>query len=443
MIASIGANGSADADNLIVLESTLSGAGTKALYLENLSGSEDLTRTQPTTNTSVTIGNGASTDIDLTPSLARSLTLGAGEFNIFLWVNADNNGARSINAQLRYFGASSGVIDDFSQYLSLGNSLATATRIPFTLSIPADLTLLPGTQLRLRVTNQSAGGGYDIIINSFKSGDPDPYSIINLNSNTVISVDSVTVYDAAHDGLTEAGGGTLISELDPPGNIYIRAKISNPFGSFDINPNCAPPANCPAIDIDDSTTLVEDDTSMSSQVYEDISAGFRIYEFMYSVPGAADGTHTFTVTGTEGEEATITDTGLTTLTVGIPDLSVTKDTDTGVLEFNSSDPVQYKIVITNDGTGTATNIVLTDELDELLGLNLEGYGPGVIFQLDATNCVTCSLCAERFTEDGGAQWAYVPGPTGIDTSVIEWEFIINGEMDALETIILRYWTEID
>ena len=152
---------------------------------------------RPTANTTVTIGDGSFIDIDLSPALVRSLTLGAGDFTVNLWLHADagNAGSRSVNAQLRYTGASSGVIDDFSQSVALPDSLAgVGTRVPFTLNVAADLTLLAGTQFQLRVTNQSATGGDDLVLNSFKSGDANPYSEISLNSNTVIdSSHSITL----------------------------------------------------------------------------------------------------------------------------------------------------------------------------------------------------------------------------------------------------------
>jgi hypothetical protein len=54
-------------------------------------------------------------------------------------------------------------------------------------------------------------------------------SRVELNSNSVINVDSVQTWNAAFTG------GALQSTFYPGATVFIRAQVSDPFGSFDIS----------------------------------------------------------------------------------------------------------------------------------------------------------------------------------------------------------------
>ena len=55
------------------------------------------------------------------------------------------------------------------------------------------------------------------------------YSRVVLNSATVVNVDSVQTFNAAYPGGAAQGSFTVGS------TVYVRAVISDPFGSFDIS----------------------------------------------------------------------------------------------------------------------------------------------------------------------------------------------------------------
>ena len=55
------------------------------------------------------------------------------------------------------------------------------------------------------------------------------YSRVDLNSATVINVDSIQTWNAAYNG------GAQQASFYPGATVFVRATISDPFGSFDIS----------------------------------------------------------------------------------------------------------------------------------------------------------------------------------------------------------------
>jgi uncharacterized repeat protein (TIGR01451 family) len=440
-----GPSGSATADTLIVSESQLAVAGTKALYLDDLSASSILTRTQPIAATEVTINNSSNITVDLAPALSTDLTLAAGDLTVFLWLHrAGGDVNRSVNVQLSYFGASSGVIDDDSQFVSLGNSLATGTRVPFVINIPGDITLLKGTQLRLTISNQTATVGENLIVSGFNNGETEPFSQINLNSLTVINIDEISLYDAAHGGASTGGLGNQITSAQQGDTIYLRAIVSDPFGSFDINVNCGSPASaCPPIDIKlPGGTVIASD--FMDEVYDDAlneNDGIKVFEYAYTLPAmAASGFWEAEVTVVEGEELEISHNANQTFFVGTPQITLLHFTNGSITDADPNSDIIYTVRVTHTSGPTATGLELKGFISEFVKLNADKYGSLTPFQLDNG----FSLTLQEFSVDAdGIAIVYdhtLAAP--YDGDVTHYRVVITEPINAGESFDMTYEVQV-
>ena len=440
-----GPSGSATAETLIVSESQLASVGTKALYLDTLNtGSKILTRQQPALTEAI-INNSSNTTIDLSPAFETDITLAAGDLTVFLWLHrtgTDTN--RSVNVQLSYFGASSGIIDDDNQFVSLGNNLATGTRVPFVLNIPGDITLLKGTQLRLTISNQTATAGENLILSSFNSGKTEPFSQVNLNSLTVINIDEIKLYDAAHGGATVTGLGNQITSAQQGDIIFLRAIVSDPFGSFDINVNCPPATtldvNCPPIDVKlpGGASIT---TGNMEQVFEDVGNGIKIYEFQYSIPPmAASGFWEAEVTVIEGEELEITHNANQTFFVGTPQITLLHFTNGSITNADPNSDIIYTVRVTHTSGPTATGLELKGFISEFVQLNADKYGSLTPFQLDNG----FSLTLQEFSVDAdGIAIVYdhtLAAP--YDGDVTHYRVVISEPINAGESFDMTYEVKV-
>lgn len=128
-------------------------------------------------------------------------------------------------------------------------------------------------------------------------------SNISLPSLNVINVDSVNAYSAAYPAVTTAtnyaGGST----------VYLRAVVSDPFGSFDITS-----ANITIKDSNNVTKVAaaamteKADSAVPPPVPPAVAAT-KTYEYAYTIPvGSAGGIWDAAVTANEGTEGTVTHT---------------------------------------------------------------------------------------------------------------------------------------
>src|SRR5699024_9597823 len=128
----------------------------------------------------------------------------------------------------------------------------------------------------------------------------------DLNSATIINVNSVTTWNAAFNGRTAQ------STFAPGATVYVRALISDPFGSFDIS--------SARISIIDPASVVRvNNQPMIAQgapaTCNSTRAATCIYQYAYTVPASPTVGHwTIQVTGYEGVEG-VTDFGVGTFEV--------------------------------------------------------------------------------------------------------------------------------
>ena len=342
------------APTLIVSASSIPGSGSKPLYLYSAPGN-NLSRTPPgTAQAAVTIGASNSVVWTMTPALQKAVTLNAGNIAVPLLLTRSTNGSnRSITVTLRSTASATALA---TATLSSG-AISTTTPGTFTISLPlaAPVTVPVGAAFTLTITNNSGNNANTVSVwpNSGLSR-----SSVQLNSATVINVDSVQAFTASYPG------GAVATSFSPGATLYARAVVSDPFGSFDI-------AGATLTVRDSANTALVSNAAMT--MVADSGAATRTYQFAYTVPAnAAAGGWTLAVTATEGTEGLVTDLGNGGFTVVLPQplLLVQKTVEVLSDPFNATtnpkripgSVQRYVIAVTNTGPGTvdASTLVLTD-----------------------------------------------------------------------------------
>ena len=118
---------------------------------------------------------------------------------------------------------------------------------------------------------------------------------------------SLGVYDAAYPG------GTTVVQVGANGTGYLRIRVSDPFGAYDVS----------GVDLTVTSPLGTQSTvSLSDANVVATGTAFKIYEYAWH-PGSTTGTFNFTATAHEGTEG-LTDVATMSVTVPAIDLGITK-----------------------------------------------------------------------------------------------------------------------
>ncbi len=413
------------APTVTVSVSSIPSTGVKNLYLYDAAGFE-LSRAPPAiTDTSVTLNKNGTVSYVWTQAaepLAADLELGAGNFPVVLYLDRNNTNTRNRTVQVDVWSTSLGVlIGTATQTVGLTGALPPQ-EVTLTPSLGSSMTLPAGDIITVTVTNVTNGGGGRTFRLYPTSGTN--HSRVELNANTVINVDSVDAYDADY-----VSGGSIPADFAPGDTAYLRAVISDPFGSVDIA--------SASIEILDSGGSSVASGAMTE--VNDSGADTKTYEYAYDIPGAGpDGNWTARVTGVEGTEGTVTDLGIGAFSV------VSTSPDILLMKLNSviDDPVNgasadakaipganilYRIIATNQGAGAADTgtVVVTDAIPSDLELfvdDLGGAGSGPILLIDGSTAsgLTVPLNFGGFADmtdevefdDGSGTYLHIPTSTG-------------------------------
>ncbi len=352
-----GVGGAPVAPQVIVSQSQIAGSGTKQLYLWSAPGNQ-LSRTRPTgTHNDVTIaGNNQSSSWTIAPVLQKAIALQAGSYPVLLLLRrtgSNSNTTRTITVTLN--NSVLGAIGSATQTFSSMSS--TEALYPFTLTTSA-VTAPVGSTFTLTVNNNSGAVNRNITVRPYTGT---TYSRVELNSATIINVDSVQMYGAAY------AGGVVTTTFVGGSTAYIRAVVSDPFGSFDISAARLTLRNPAGTDVLTATPMTQ---------VNDSGAATRTYEYAYAIPANAPlGNWTARVTANEGAEGTITDLGIGTFMVSappVPSLRVTKTSavvwDPVNLDVNpkriAGSVIAYTVTVVNSGPGTvdASTLMVTDAI---------------------------------------------------------------------------------
>jgi uncharacterized repeat protein (TIGR01451 family) len=359
---------------------------------------------------------------DLTPVLQTALTLNANSA-VVLQIADDSATLRNLQLTLSY-NAGAGPVVLAQQYftnLNIANVLPAA--YTFNLATPA-VTIPVGSVLSLTIDNDlGALTGEPIYIFPYAAftGSPDT-SRIELNSATVINVDSIDLFDT--------GGAPLVGGIAPGTTVHIRSTVSDPFGSFDIS--------AARLTLTDPLGAVHVNEQPMA-LYADSLAATKTYEYIYALPAGAElGNWTIKVDSDEGSEGTISDYGLASFEVpaALPSLTVLKSADRATV--NPGEVITYTITTMNSGAGPATTVMVSDNLNPYVGLILDYDGVTPPYEpfdfVPATSGLTFGTPV--YYDSGGI---FTPNfATGEDDTVIRWETPMTGSFNPGSQFTVRF-----
>jgi uncharacterized repeat protein (TIGR01451 family) len=353
-----GPGGAPAAPTLLVSPSALPSSGAKPLYLRS-APSVALSRNPPGTDAAVTVAFGTPVAWTLTPALALPVTLPAGNIAVPLWLRRNNNtGANSRTIQVTLANTVTGTIGTATQTLTTLPSSGSPALVNFVVPNAATATYPAGSAFRVTITQTAPNIAGRTTLVYPVGATAGSYSRVVLNSATVVNVDSVQTFNAAYSG------GSAQASFALGSTVYVRAVISDPFGSFDIS--------AARVSITDAASVVRVANAALAQV-ADSGGATRTYEYAYVVPAAAPpGGWSVQVTGVEGTEGTVTDTRVGGFVVlpNLPTLRVQKTVTVLSDPVNgSANPFQipgsvqgYRVTVTNSGPGPvdASTLVIAD-----------------------------------------------------------------------------------
>lgn len=409
------------APTLLVRASQIAASGSKPLYLRRNPGLV-LSRTPANAGNegSEQVNAGASRTWVLTPVLQKPLSIAATNIPVTLWLRRNNTaGTRTLRVDL--VSSTAGTVSTATTVLTLSTN-STPQQFSVTLPNTTARTFPAGSTLSLVITQTApATGGAQTFVhpNGATAG---TYSNVGLSATTVINVDSVLSYNAA------SPAGALTASFNRPATAFVRAVVSDPFGSFDIAGS--------AITVTDSTGTVVVNNQPMTQV-ADSGAATRTYE--YAVPiaaGAAGGAWTARVVATEGTEGLVTDfaNGAFTVVVPSPVIRIAKTASLLSDPLNATttprsipgSEQRYSITVTNTGPGTvdASTLVLADPIppDVAVYVATSGGPPVELIQGSTPSGLTLDYATQvswSNRPNGAAPFDYVPVPdaNGYDANV--------------------------
>lgn len=347
------------APTVLVAPSQIAGEGTKQLYLRD---SDDLSRRRPSgSHAAINLNEGASRTFELEPALQTALTLNPGQFNVHLLLSRSGSTSNSRTVRVTLRNSVTGFIATDDVTFTSGTTMRT-----FVLNT-AGVTVPAGSRFTLEVENESSGSGTRSVSLVPHSGTN--YSRVELNSATVINVDSVTAYNQAFSG------GVATDTFAPGSTVHVRTVVSDPFGGFDIRDANISISNPSGTVVLPSTGMpVVQGGSGSPATCSSTTSALCTFEYAFTLPAnAPEGGWTVNVTAREGIENLVSDLGVGSFVVEIPRPSLTILKISRVISdpVSTSNPkripqavVEYEIQASNSGPGAvdANTLVITDSI---------------------------------------------------------------------------------
>jgi uncharacterized repeat protein (TIGR01451 family) len=414
---------------VVTVGGTVAGTGNKPLYLYGGTASPYKMSRYPTPGTPTTaaiaanggsaIWNGNWNGLAGT-TLPLQLNDTITSATAVLYINGSSNNARTVSVRL-YCSSNA------AAYASWPSAnLATNPPVPPTAptAYTFNLTTLTGgfafpatcatpNYWVLQVLNNTTTAGRTITVVPVSGTN---ISQVTLASNNVINVGAIGFYSAPYNSTA------TITSVAPLETVYIRATISDPFGSYDITG-----AN---ITITNSSGTVVLSSTAMPQVY-DSGAASKIYEYAYKVlSGTPLGNLSISVTAKEGTEGTISNTGYAMTIVGVPNVFILKSANTS--SANPGTVITYTVQAKNTGVGTANTVTLTDAIGNYIAVPVTSS----FTFTDGSPASGLTLGTPAYSNNSGSTWTYTPvsggggAPANYDGTVTNWKIIMNGTMNG-------------
>ncbi len=442
--------------------------GNKPLYLHMSNNSADLTLSRMSEEASgapdyFTIDSGTTAVWTLTPAVQTNLSLDYSE-DIFseFYVKMDcRNGMRRVdNFEVELVNASQGQTIAAYQVSFTGYWSELRCRSIYRFSYPLEIinqaSINAGDSLQLHISLDAED---DMRIYANQSN---TRARIELNSNTIININSILAYDAPYPN------GTATTQVTEGSEAYLRIVVSDPFGFEDITEARITSIRTPAGD----ELLPSFGGTEPSPVLLDpiISSGaFKTYQYPpadepgMEFPDGEEwiGQWRITIEADEGYEGIVMAKRTVIINVtGRPEPELIKTTETIWDPVNGTNnpkaipgaDVMYTLTIRNPGDGSITNnsIVIVDVIDSELVFIADDFtnttnpgnsGPIIFTDGDSTpSGLTFNFTAlDDLTDDvdfstDGTNFDYVPQPDarGIDEAITHIRLNPRGVMSAAD-----------
>jgi len=350
-------------------------SGIKQLYFEDLDNNPlpmYMTRVAPTVDTRSPNGTNFTIDHATAPFVKAFTITGSSTVNVQLRIRRRNGGgSRSIDVDL-YNGNTGTFIAQGTDTWNNGNWV---TRI-VPINIPAGgANFTVGDYVQVVITETSGNGNIKL---RSEVGGTTILSEVQMQTSTVINIDSVTVYNA--------GSGLEFSSYEAGTQVSIQAVVSDPFGSADIT--------SATISITDSAATPKVTNAAMTSITT--TAATRTYEYIYTIPSAPapDGFWNINITANEGNEGTISHSSAKIMVVGSPDITLAKTSNVVADTVNSNNykaipgaTVEYTVSVENAGYGyiDTDSFIIDDPIPAGTRLYLGPPGDTVTFTDGATS----------------------------------------------------------
>jgi uncharacterized repeat protein (TIGR01451 family) len=339
-----------------------------------------------------------------------------------LYINGSSNNTRNVEVRLYCSSNAAAYASWPSAALATNPPVPPATPTAYTFNLTTlnggftfPATCATPNYWVLQVFNRTTTGGRTITVVPVSGTN---ISQVLLASNNVINVNSVNYYSAAYPSVSTPAAGYYVGNQ----TVYVRALVSDPFGSFDIT--------SATVTIKDPNNNVMAPTPISMPVPTggDSGAATKTFEYAYPIPSTGPvGYWTVSVTAKEGTENTVTHTATSAFQVVLPPLlTVVKSASPSSVSPGGG--VTYTVLVTNTGSGTASNVVINDILSPYVQWGLNSYGAGIAFQFTPSSS-GLTLGTPVYSNDHGTTWTYVPSGT-YDGNVTNWQIPMTGKMNA-------------
>ena len=352
----------------LTVTTTLPASGIKRLYFDALNTTPDLTRDPldviTNTRTGNINGNGGTLTvpqgIPFTAPFTITATAGA-DVDAQIIIQRRSNNPTTFDVEL-FKEPGNTLIGSASSSVTQPQNDWAAIIVPIDIGA-TDVTFNAGEYISVVITNTSTANNRRIRIRTENGTDK---SQLIMQSSTVINVDSIEIFAETYN-LGAADSKFSSYNNDGTATAYIRATVSDPFGSDDVTGATItlddPLGTPPELVIDAAMTEIPAATT----------AGKKLFEYAYAIPaGSPEGFWPLSVTGLEGYESEVSHTETATMIVGVPALTISKNSAVLTDPINAVSPkaipssiVEYTIGIENSGYGYVDSgaTVITDPLD--------------------------------------------------------------------------------
>ena len=354
----------------------------------------------------------------------------AGQYQVISYISSASglgaSGSKSITADLTY--TDSGNVSRTIGSLTSATYDSTNNTLTWTGALASNITVTAGSKFKLVITNNVASSSFKI--NYDNSASP---SRIILPTTTVIGLADVDPNTSGTQLLgffnspyindsNTTNDGSAITSADAGATVYVRVKVSDPFGDYDIN-NLKLTIDGPGTSADKTLTLVN-----TSVVDTNDNGAFKIYEYAWQTV-INTGQYTVTARANEGTEGTIfketnstffvtaLDLGTPSITqfitaLGGSDAGTTYTAGTnGFLRVTDLDKnTNSSAVETVTATVNGTSVTLTETGNDT-GI-FEVALPAAFQNLAAGTVLTASYTDRTDSHDTSSDVIRVPGPGG-------------------------------